>query len=379
MRQEIVMPRLTEAVEEGVVVTWFVAPGAQIRTGDLVAEIQVEKSSAEVRASIDGRLVELLIEPGGIVAQGAPIAMIETEPVAAPGVVPAPPGGPASPAARRLARELGVDLAAVSGSGPDGRIIETDVRAAAERRAGARPAGPAPGRIEPLSPIRRTIADRLRLGLAATAQLTLTAEADVSALADELARLSEEAGRRISYTEATVRACALALREHPRLGAQLSGSSLVYPDRIDVGVAVSLDEGLIVPVVRSADQSDLTALSVEIARLAERARSGAIEPAETEGACFGVTSLGAHRIDAFTPLLNPPQTAILGIGRARPKPAIVEGQIVARVLVVLSLTFDHQVVDGAPAAAFLGTVVDLLEHPERLVAPLTASGAPGPE
>lgn len=427
MRREIVMPRLSDAVEEGVVVTWFVEPGAIVREGDLVAEIQVEKAASEVRSPAGGRIDALLVEPGGVVTQGAPIAVLEVaeaEPAAseaavasAPaeagtvvdvgagtvvgvgagtvvgvgaGTVAGPPsrqavaGGPASPAAKRLARELGVDLSTVVGSGPEGRIVEADIRAAAERLTGAggpvpstravagttteAPPAPAGGRAEPLSPMRRAIADRLRSGLAATAQLTITAEADLTALGEVLVGLSETSGTHISYTEAIVRAAALALRDHPRLTARLSGSSLAYPDRIDIGVAVALDDGLIVPVVRDADHKDLAALRAEIGALAERARSGALAPAETEGGCFSVTNLGRYRVDAFTPLLNPPQTAILGVGRARPRPAVVDGTIVVRTLVVLSLTFDHQVVDGAPAAAFLDTLIDLLEHPERLLA-----------
>jgi len=397
MRREIVMPRLSEVAEEGVLVTWFVAPGAIVREGDLVAEVQVEKVAAEVRAPAAGRIGSLLVEPGGVVRQGATITAIEEEtgqaPAAeAPAIValPATPGaqavaggsaagtgglgGPASPAARRLARELGVDLAAVAGSGPGGRILESDVQAAAGGRgvtAGAPPAvRPSPAaagtRLEPLSPMRRAIGERLRAGLASTAQLTLTGEADVTDLAERLVRPNQQGGRRASYTEVVVRACALALRDHPRLAAGWTPDGLIQFDRIDVGVAVTLDEGLIVPVVRDADRKTVEALGLEIADLAERARTGRLEAPETEGACFSVTNLGGYRIDAFTPLLNPPQAAILGVGRARLRPAVVDGAVVPRTLIVVSLTFDHQVVDGAPAAAFLGAVIDLLEAPDRL-------------
>lgn len=401
MRHEIVMPRLSEVAEEGVLVTWFVAPGAMVREGDLVAEVQVEKVAAEVRAPAAGRIGSLLVEPGGVVRQGEAITAIEegagqapvaeapatgsAELPAAPGAQvvtggPAPGtgglGGPASPAARRLARELGIDIAVVAGSGPGGRILESDVRAAAAGRlvsGGAPPAarpsaGAGAARLEPLSPMRRAIGERLRAGLASSAQLTLTGEADVTELAERLARSNETGGRRASYTEVVVRACALALRDHPRLAASWMPDGLVHPDRIDVGVAVTLEDGLIVPVVRDADHKTVDVLGREIADLAERARTGRLEAPETEGACFSVTNLGGYRIDAFTPLLNPPQTAILGVGRARPRPAVVDGSVVARTLVVLSLTFDHQVVDGAPAAAFLGAVIDLLESPDRLLA-----------
>ena len=152
-----------------------------------------------------------------------------------------------------------------------------------------------------------------------------------------------------------MRASALALREHPRLGARLADRRVVLPSAIDVGVAVATDDGLVVPVVRAADGKTLDQLHIEIAELAGRARSGDLTNAEMEGGVFTVTNLGSYAIDAFTPLLNPPQTAILGMGRARPRPAVVDGQIVARLLVVLSLTIDHQVTDGAPGAAFLDT------------------------
>ena len=377
MPREVLMPRLSETTDEGVVVTWFVEPGAMVREGDLVAEVQVEKMSAEVRAPVAGRIGELRIAPGGVVAQGAVLVVIEAAAgggvpaaaveAAAPATVAAEPGGPASPAAKRLARELAVDLATVAGTGPGGRIVESDIRAAADRLPGGVGAPPAShGRLQPLTPMRRAIAERLHQGLASTAQLTLTAEADVTALGEQLERLTAEWRRRVSYTEAAVRACALALGEHPRVGARWTEEGLVLPERIDIGVAVALDDGLVVPVVRAADLKNLEAIGREIADLAERARTARLATAETEGGIFSVTNLGGYGIDAFTPLLNPPQTAILGLGRARPRPAVVAGAVVVRTLIMLSLTFDHRVLDGAPAAAFLATVVGLLQEPERV-------------
>jgi pyruvate dehydrogenase E2 component (dihydrolipoamide acetyltransferase) len=397
MRREIEMPRLSDSVEEGVLVTWLVGPGAPVKEGDLVAEIQVEKSSSEVLAPASGRVAELLFGAGDVVRQGAVIAVLETaessgvgegaapagpaqaapSPLptagAAASVVPGAPLTPAgareiiaSPAAKRLARELGVDLATVAGSGPAGRIVEADVQAAAESGGAASAGVAALAAVEPLSPMRRTIADRLRAGLAETAQLTLTAEADVTELDGRLRGWTAAWGRRASYTEAIVRACALALRQHPRIAARLTDRGLERPERIDIGVAVALEDGLIVPAVRDADRKDVAALGREIADLADRARAGTLAPADTQGACFSVTNLGAYRVDAFTPLLDPPQTAILGVGRARPRPAVVAGAVVPRTLVVLSLTFDHRVVDGAPAAAFLQAVVDRLEAPDSL-------------
>jgi pyruvate dehydrogenase E2 component (dihydrolipoamide acetyltransferase) len=383
VRRQVLMPRLAEEAEEGVVVTWFVELGASVNEGDLLAELQVEKVSSELHSPFSGRVMELLVEPGGVARQGVPIAVIEEGGEAAAAGAPLPRAGvvneekqpvaaepvAASPSARRLARELGVDLAGLTGSGPGGRIVEADVQAAAPRRASGEKSAVVAGqpRIEPLTPMRRAIAERLSAWLGSTAQLTLTAEADVTALTEELERLNASSGRRASYLEAVVRGLALALHNHPAVGARWTETGLAYSDRIDIGVAVALTDGLIAPVVRDADRKDLVVLASEIAELAERARAGGLKPTEVEGGALSVTNLGAYRIDGFTPLLHPPQTAILGIGRARWRPAVIEGAILPRLLMVLSLTFDHRVVDGAPAAAFLTEVVGLLEEPASLL------------
>jgi pyruvate dehydrogenase E2 component (dihydrolipoamide acetyltransferase) len=328
-----------------------------------MASVQVEKVEQEVYAPASGQVLELLVRQGDVTRQGAAIARIgaaaeatatDTTGVAQPTGAPPPPSpvpepsaaAPiASPAARRVARELGVDLATVAATGPGGRIVEDDVR-----RAAAPPAG------VPLPGVRRLQADRLRNWLAATAQFTLTSEVDVTVLA----------ARQPHWTAAVVRACALALRGHARLASRWHDDRLVSPDTIDIGVAVSLDEGLVVPVVHRADDRDLPALVDEIAALAERARAGTLTMEDVSGAVFTVTNLGGYPIDAFTPLVHQPQTAILGVGRTRARPAIVDDHIEPRTMLVLSLTVDHQVTDGAPAAAFLGDVVHLLGHPADL-------------
>lgn len=381
MRHDILVPRISESAEEGVLVTWFVEPGARIREGDLVAEVQVEKTSAEVRAPASGRIAELLFEPGAVIVQGHPIATLDAgenlvEPVQTPSTPKSEAAGApaaattvtetatvgppvaASPAARRLALELGVDLASIAGTGPAGRIVEADVRAGAGDRASAG--------LVALTPMRRAIAERMRRGLLEAAQLTITAEVDLTALTDEVAARNARSGRRATITAAIVRAGALALRDHPRVCATWTAEGLRLPERIDIGVAVALDDGLVVPVVRDSAAKNVEHLDAEIADLARRARSAQLTEDETQGAVFSVTNLGAHRVDAFTPLLNPPQTAILGIGRARPRPAVVDGTITVRTLAVLSLTFDHRVLDGAPAAAFLDAIIAALEDPGRL-------------
>jgi pyruvate dehydrogenase E2 component (dihydrolipoamide acetyltransferase) len=362
MATDVLFPQMSDEVDEGVLVTWFVEPGARVDQGALVASVQVEKVEEEVYAPVAGHVLERLVGQGDVTRQGAVIARIGTAdeapaaggPAAVPaaGAAPPEPAPPvaapiASPAARRVARELGVDLAAVPGTGPGGRIVEDDVRRVAAQ-------GPSLG--EPLPGTRRVLADRLRNWLAATAQFTVTSEVDVTELA----------GREPQWTAVLVRACALALRRHPRLASRWHGDRLVPPESFDVGVAVSLDDGLVVPVVHRADEKELPALAGEVAALAERAAAGTLTIDDVSGAVFAVTNLGGYPIDAFTPLLHQPQTAILGVGRARARPAVVGDRIEPRTTLVLSLTVDHQVTDGAPAAAFLADVAELLGHPERL-------------
>jgi pyruvate dehydrogenase E2 component (dihydrolipoamide acetyltransferase) len=352
---------MSDEVDEGVLVTWFVESGAAVDEGALVASVQVEKVEEEVYAPVGGQVLELVVGQGDVVQQGAVIARIGAadeqaaagRPAVVSGAGAAPPQPApaatvalASPAARRVARELGVDLAAVQGTGPGGRIVEDDVRRASE--------GPSAG--EPLPGTRRLLADRVRNWLAATAQFTLTSEVDVTELAQ----------RQPQWTAAVVRACVLALPRHPRLASRWHGDRLVPPETFDIGVAVSLEDGLVVPVIHRADEKDLPTLASDVAALAERASAGTLTIDDVSGAVFTVTNLGGHPIDAFTPLVYQPQTAILGVGRARARPAVVDDRIEPRTTLVLSLTVDHQVTDGAPAAAFLADIADLLAHPERL-------------
>ena len=359
MDTDVVFPHMSDETDEGVLVTWLVESGATVREGDVVATVQVEKVDQDVYAPADGEVIELLVGQGDVARQGEVIARIGRREARAAAAPPAPavpastrpaPGRerPASPAARRLARELGIDLAVVEATGPGGRIVEEDVR----RVAGAR-ATP-PGEVLPAA--RRILADRLRNWLAATAQFTVTSEVDVTELA-----VTEP-----PWTAAIVRACALALIDHRRVASRWDGDRLVRAESLDIGVLVALDDGLVVPVVRAVDTKTVTDLAGEISSLAERARRGALEMGDVTGAVFAVTNLGAYPIDAFTPIIYQPATAILGTGRAALRPAVVDGRIEARTMLTLSLTVDHQVIDGAPAAAFLARVGELLGDPSRL-------------
>jgi pyruvate dehydrogenase E2 component (dihydrolipoamide acetyltransferase) len=294
------------------------------------------------------------------------------------------PGGPASvqvePRARRLANQHGIDLSRVVGTGPGRRITEDDVqqivRGAENRgpapvpltpptaqKGGAKPEQPQP-RIIPLTGMRGAIARRMLQSLQTSAQLTLVSEADVTGLVKQRESLTQQFD--ITYTDLLIKAAALALRKHPRLNAIVVGEEIhVHPD-INIGVAIALDDGLVVPVVRNADRKPLGAIAAEVAEFVQRARGGKLIMAEITGGTFTVTNLGSFGIDAFTPILNPPEAAILGVGRIVERLTRRDSDLVWRPAMVLSLTVDHRVVDGAPAAAFLQTLRGFLEQPELI-------------
>ena len=292
----------------------------------------------------------------------------------------------ASPLAKRLAREQGLDIGAIRGTGPDNRVVERDVLAAAEARKSAPPPAAAPAAVGiaaypapagltargrmPLEGIRRVIADRMHQSLATMAQLTLTTEADATGLVELRSHLVPAAKvyghRPPSYTDLIIHLVARVLRRHPMLNSSLVAGEDGQPEvvaweEVNVGIAVSLDRGLIVPVIRGADQKPLQTVSQELGDLAERARAGRLSMDELQGGTFTITNLGLQEIDGFTPIINPPQCAILGIGRIAKKPAVYEDQIAIRQLVTLSLSFDHRVVDGVPAGAFLRDVKHAIE------------------
>jgi len=280
---------------------------------------------------------------------------------------PAPAEVLASPMARTLAREHGIDLAQVKGTGAGGRITEKDVLAFIEaRKAAAPPVAAPPTRAIPFVGMRQMIAQRMSESLQSMAQVTLLTEADVT----EMVRLREQLKQRydLSYTDIIVKAVAVALKEHPLLNATLVGEEIQLLSEVHIGVAVALEDGLIVPVVRDADKKTLQEIAQETRRLAEGARAGTLTVDEVTGSTFTITNLGMYHVDGFTPIINPPEAAILGVGRIVEKPAIYQGEIAKRAMLTLSLTFDHRLVDGAPAAAFLDRVRELLETPALIFA-----------
>ena len=284
---------------------------------------------------------------------------------------------PVVPAARRLARENNIDLATVTGSGPQGRILIEDVEAAiAAQSAPAAAPGPAADGVVPLTGIRGAVATRMLQSIQTTAQVTLTTEAIVTEAMQLRRGLSrhhaEEAGGGIGPLPVVVKATAEALKRHPRMNAIETtsaggGAQVQLLSEINIGLAVALDEGLVTPVIRAADGKSLAQLAAENRDLAARTREGRTRPEEITGGTFTITNLGANEVDGFTPIINPPQVGILGVGRVVEKPVIANGEIAKGETMYLSLTFDHRVIDGAPAAEFLQTVKRLLEDPWWMV------------
>jgi pyruvate dehydrogenase E2 component (dihydrolipoamide acetyltransferase) len=387
MATRLAMPKLGLLMTEGMIVEWLKQDGEQVEKGQPVVVVMTEKIAYEVEAPASGTL-RILAQPeetrlvgeviGFILAPGEAMPEIEeaapppTAAVAvseakksAPPPSPAPPGEApravrASPAARRLARELGVDINQVQGTGRGGRITKDDVLRALEGREGA---VAAPPKVIPFAGMRQAIAEGVMESLHSTAQLTLTSQADVTALVGLRDVLRQRWDAHISYTDLIAKAAALALREHPILNSMLVGGEIVLREEISIGIAVALEAGLIVPVVREADRKSVLEIHRAVQDLAKRAREGSLSVDEVTGSTFTITNLGMYGVDAFTPILNLPEVAILGVGRITEELGLVNGQVASRLKMVLSLTIDHRIVDGAPGAAFLQTLVQFLEHP----------------
>lgn len=273
----------------------------------------------------------------------------------------------ASPLARRLAKEFGLDLTSIAGSGPDGRIVRDDVmQSVDEIPPQVFQTEPTASEVIELSGIRKIIAERMTMSLQTNASVTLHTEVDATALVELRNVFNEELQKReesLTYTDLLVKIVAITLREHPRLNATLTDEGIQLLADINIGVAVALEDGLVVPVVRNVDKIGLSEISEKVKVLAEKARSNQLTPGELQGGTFTITNLGNYGIDAFTPIINPPETGILGVGRIIKKPTVHNDEIVIRNMLSLSLTFDHRVVDGAPAAQFLQTVAQYIQNP----------------
>ncbi len=387
MAVEIVMPKLGMVMSEGTVSRWAKTAGDSVSQGELIAEIETEKINYELEATGSG-LFHPVVAEGAVVPVDGLLGYLLAEGEAVPEAQPKKPsaaprraqrrraapgraagaGVRSTPGARRLAAKLGVDISAVTPTGPGGRVVEADVRAfeaqPKEAAAPALPPGlPEPSETTPLAGMRKSIADHMKGSLAGTAQLSFFLELDVTD-AQALRKQASSGGETIGMAHVIMKACASALGRNPQLNTVLSGGAVLSFDGVNMGVAVSLREGLIVPVVRGVEGKSIQALADETADLADKARRGALSPDEVAGGTFTISVLGS--VDGFTPILNAGQSAILGVGRSVEKPVARKGEIVVREMMTVSLTVDHQVIDGAVAASFLRRLQQLIERPAPL-------------
>ena len=398
MPSEIYLVKAGMTMEEGTVEEWYVADGDRVEPGEMLYRLETEKVNLDVDAETAGT-VKHLADAGTTCKPGDVVGFIYADDETIPEVLPSPKPRPdiavasdtvpddrpekpvaakpkraggriaASPVARKLAGELGIDLASVTGTGPRGRITKEDVQAAADAAANA-PAGPQAGSSTPLTGMRRTIAERMHGSLRNTAQLTMDMEVamdDAVKLRRDLVAEWESDGIRVTYTDLVLAAATKALGQHPAMNSALQDDALVRFEAVHIGLAVALDEGLIVPVIKDAQAKSLKEIATVSAELAGRARDGKLTLDDVEGGTFTVTSLGMYGVDTFTPILNSPQAGILGVGRIYDGLRWEGDTAVKAAMMRLSLTWDHRVLDGAPAAEFLAAVRDFLESPYRLL------------
>jgi pyruvate dehydrogenase E2 component (dihydrolipoamide acetyltransferase) len=409
---DVIMPRLSDTMTEGILVQWLKQEGEPVQRGEVLAEIETDKATMELEAYDSGVLTRIIAAPGSTVPIGQPIAVIGEQSAvavvpaaadvplavtpslsAADGVAataePAPWREPpatstvrTSPLARQLAGKHGLDIAGIPGTGPGGRVVRADVETAIAASSGTAPVASAQVHSGPvalaepadeqvaLTSIRRISAQRLTESAAAP-HFYLTSVVNAEPLLAVRTQLNEQlsdSGAKVSVTDLLVRACAVALKTHPQVNASWGGDHLVRHARINIGVAVALEDGLIVPVIRDADRKRLSEIAAEAHALAQRARAGKLTPDEFSHGTFTISNLGMFGIDHFTAVINPPEAAILAVGAAREEAVVRDGQLVVGTTMKLTLSIDHRVLDGATAAGFLQDLVGLVERPLRILA-----------
>lgn len=392
MATTINMPKMGLSMKTGTVVKWLKNEGDAVKKGEPVAEVMTEKITNTVEAPADGILLKIVAEKKaklpinglmGIIGEpGEDISALLAQagaPAAAPAA--AKPGGSAvtvpvtdgvrvkiSPAARKLAEENGIDYTRITGTGPEGRIIREDVERAIAEGVGGGDDRPTL-EVLPYEGMRRAVGENMLNSWTVAPKVTHHTSVDLSRLLALRKDINNGVKDRdkVSITDLLVKAVAKALVLKPKINVTLDGEEIKVLKDINIGVAVALSDGLVVPVVRNADQKNLYQVSKEIKDLAKRARKNKLEPDEMTGGSFTITNIGAYgSVDWFTPIINQPESAILGVGRTVERPVVVDGQIAIRPLMGLSLSFDHRVIDGAPAAEFLGVLIDLIENPHKI-------------
>ncbi len=408
MSVQFALPDLGENIESGDVIRILVAIGDHLAEDQIVIELETDKAVIEVPSSIGGTVTEILVQQGDTIAVGQPILEVEAAagetpppveaapPAPAPAEIPTPTAPvikeapptpttistdgpvPAAPSTRRLAREIGVDIAQVQGTGPGGRISIDDVKAHSKKlhatRAAA-PAAPLPdfsewGAVErqPMTKVREITAERLAQAWATIPQVTQFDKADITSLEKWRAaygKKAEAAGGKLTPTAILIKVLGIALKVFPQFNASIDMAQreVVYKRYFHIGIAVDTPHGLLVPVVRDVDQKNIIELAVELSEMAQKTRERKIAPADMQGGSMTISNVGTMGGTAFTPIVNPPEVAILGVARSQVEPTYIDGQLQPRTFLPLSLSYDHRLIDGADGARFLRWVCTALEDP----------------
>jgi len=417
MAEIIEMPKMSDTMEEGVLVSWLVKEGDEIQSGDVIAEVETDKATMDLPTYVSGTVLHLAFKAGDALPIGALLAIVgkpgedisalladktggakaatpsspaAEAPVSVAAVAPVAPvaASPtaqatdsrlkASPLAKALATELGINLQAIQGSGDGGRIVKRDIEAALQAAPAVQaptavahtaplPAPESPGTEVALSQMRKTIARRLSESKFSAPHFYLTIPIRMDNAAAFRQQLNEQSEVKISFNDLIVKACAVALRKHPKVNASFLGDRIRFHEDVNIGVAVAIDEGLIVPVIRHADRKGLAAIATETKELAGKAKNKGLQPHEFSGNTFSISNLGMYGIEEFTAIINPPDVCILAVGAIQ-KQAVVEGdQLMIGSVMRVTLSCDHRAVDGAVGSAFLQTLQSLLENPLRLL------------
>ena len=417
MPVQFALPDLGENIESGDVIRILVDVGDRLAEDQTVIELETDKAVIEVPSSVDGTITEILVQQGDTIAVGQPILAVETAAAAAPVAEEAPPAPvpavepaptpmpqavapvveeappeptptltstddpvPAAPSTRRLAREIGVDIAQVQGTGPGGRISIDDVKAHSKKLHAARATAPSAatslpdfsqwGAVErqPMTKVREITADRLAQAWATIPQVTQFDKADLTSLEKwraEYGKKAEAAGGKLTPTAILIKVLGIALKVFPQFNASIDMAQreVVYKRYFHIGIAVDTPHGLLVPVVRDVDQKNIIELAVELSELAQKTRERKIGPADMQGGSMTISNVGTMGGTAFTPIVNPPEVAILGVARSQVEPTYIDGQLQPRTFLPLSLSYDHRLIDGADGARFLRWVCTALEDP----------------
>ncbi len=420
MAEIVRMPKLSDTMTEGTVAAWHKKVGDKVKTGDLLAEIETDKATMEFESFQDGVLLHIGVEKGQTTkvdsilailgkegedvaaliaaeANGAPAA---AAPVASPApsanpapasvaapiavAVAAPAGAPvsnnngrlkASPLAKKIAEEKGIDIGSVAGSGDGGRIVRRDVENFTPAASGATPtyvpafvpAGTERYTEENVSQMRKTIARRLAESKFTAPHFYLTMEIDMENAMAARKAINDSGMAKVSFNDMVVKACAMALRLNPKVNSSWRGETIRYNEHVHIGVAVAVEEGLLVPVVRFANEKGLSQIGAEVKSFAEKAKSKKLQPSDWEGNTFTISNLGMFGIEEFTAIINPPDACILAVGGIKAVPVVKNGAVVPGNVMKVTLSCDHRVVDGASGAAFLQTLKSYLENPVMMI------------